>query len=103
LVEFDRPEGKAGQLMDTPQELCRQVLASGRGPIEAIRAIWERFGLDLRQAKEVMLEAKGVPSSLDEHQQRLVPALEQAFELERASRHLASEDSDSDSSRHGAS
>ena len=82
--------------MDTPHDLYRQVISSGRGQIEAIRVIRERFGLDLRQAKEASLQAEGMATSLDEHQTRLVPALEQALRMVHESRHLAPEDADGD-------
>jgi hypothetical protein len=39
--------------MDSPHELFRQVIASTRDRMAAIRAIRERSGLDLRAAKEV--------------------------------------------------
>src|SRR5262249_30788458 len=78
--------------MDTSHDVYLRVLSSGRGKIEAIRAIREQFGLDLRQAKEVSLQAEGVASSLDEHQERLVPVIEQAL------RQLAAEAPDADPS-----
>jgi HTH-type transcriptional regulator/antitoxin MqsA len=66
--------------MTTPHELFREVFGSTGDRIAALRAIRERFGLDLRQAKEVMLQAEGMATSLDEHQERLADALERAFE-----------------------
>ena len=65
--------------MTTPHELFRDVFGSTGNRIAALRAIRERFGLDLRQAKEVMLQAEGTASSLDEHEERLAEALEQVF------------------------
>ena len=65
--------------MATPHELYREVFGSTGDRIAAIRAIREHFGLDLRQAKEVMLQAEGTASSLDEHEGRLADALERAF------------------------
>lgn len=43
--------------MSTPHDLFRQVLADTGDRIAAIRAIRHRFGLDTRQAKEVVLAA----------------------------------------------
>lgn len=57
--------------------------ANGGDDIAAIRAIRERFGLDVPAAKAVMLQATGSAGTLDEHQQALVPsALEVLDELE---------------------
>jgi hypothetical protein len=63
----------------TPHELFREVIDSTGDRIAGLRAIRERFGLDFRQAKEVMLQAEGTASSCDEHEVRLADALEQAF------------------------
>src|SRR5262245_44257770 len=62
--------------MDTPHDVFRQVLATTGDRIAAIRTIRERFGLDLRQAKGIMLEAEGVAKSVDEHQRALARVLE---------------------------
>ncbi|MBI1917761.1 MAG: hypothetical protein HYS12_23960 [Planctomycetes bacterium] len=62
--------------METPHDLFRQVIAETGDRIAAIRTIRQRFGLDLRQAKEIMLQAEGIATSLDEHQGRLAEALE---------------------------
>ena len=69
--------------MDNPHDLFREVFRATGDRIAAIRAIRERFGLDLRSAKEVMHQAEGTASSLDEHQAKLVKALEWAFDLHR--------------------
>ena len=62
--------------MDNPHALFREVIAATGDRIAAeIRAIRERFGLDLRSAKEVMHQAEGTAASLDEHQARLVEGL----------------------------
>ena len=65
--------------MATPHELFREVFGSTGDRIAALRAVRDRFGLDLRQAKEVMLQAEGTASSLDEHEGRLADALERSF------------------------
>ena len=61
--------------METPHEVFRQMLEAASDRIAAIRAIRERFGLDLRQAKEVMLQAEGTATSLAEHEERIANAL----------------------------
>lgn len=65
--------------MTTPQELFREVVGSTGDRIAALRAVRERFGLDLAQAKEVMLQAEGVANSLDEHQGRWAAELDRAL------------------------
>ncbi len=63
-------------MVNTPHDLYRQVLAETGDRITAIRLIRERFGLDLTQAKEVMIQAEGWANSLKEHQDELADALE---------------------------
>lgn len=65
--------------MATPHEVFREVFSSTGDRIAAIRIIRERFGLDLKQAKEVMLQAEGTASSLDEHLDRIADTLEEVF------------------------
>jgi hypothetical protein len=55
------------------------VFADTGEQIAAIRAIRERFGLDFRQAKEVMLQAEGVANTLAEHEERIAIAVVQAL------------------------
>lgn len=66
--------------MDDPHALFREVIAATGDQIAAIRAIRERFGLDLRSAKEVMLQAEGTAASLDEHQANFVEGLKRILE-----------------------
>ena len=40
-----------------------------------LRSIRERFGLDLRQAKEVMLQTEGTAPSLAEHEAKVLEAI----------------------------
>ena len=61
--------------MDSPHELFRDVIAATGDRIAALRAIRERFGLDLGSAKAVMLQAEGTASSLEEHQAKLAEEL----------------------------
>jgi hypothetical protein len=65
--------------MPTPHEVFREVLATTGDYITAIRVIRERFGLDLRQAKEVWLQSTGAATSLDEHEEQLADALEEVY------------------------
>jgi ribosomal protein L7/L12 len=69
--------------MDNPHDLFREVIMATGDRIAAIRAIREHFGLDLRSAKEVMHQAEGTASSLDEHQAKIAEALEQVFNQRR--------------------
>lgn len=66
--------------MVTPHDVFREVLSTTGDRIAALRAVRERFGLDLKQAKEVMLQAEGTASSLDEHLERVADAIEEFFE-----------------------
>ena len=63
--------------MESPHELFLQTLAATGDRIAAISTIRERFGLDTRQAKKVMLQAEGTAKSLDEHQERIAVQIEQ--------------------------
>jgi hypothetical protein len=45
-----------------------------------IRMLRSVFSLGLGQAKEVMLQADGIASSLSEHEERLLPALKTALQ-----------------------
>ena len=65
---------RGAKRMDTPHDLFRKVLAETGDYITAIRTIREQFGLDLRQAKEVMLQAEGIAESVAEHEQRIAEA-----------------------------
>ena len=74
--------------METPHDLFRSTLAATGDRILAIRTIRERFGLDIRQAKEIMLQAEGWATSLEEHQASFVPVVEQLLALDRARKEL---------------
>jgi hypothetical protein len=65
--------------MTTPHEVFREVFSSTGDRIAALRASREHFGLDARQAKEVMLQAEGTAPSLAEHEGQLADVLERAF------------------------
>jgi hypothetical protein len=66
--------------MESPHDHFRRVFADTGDRIAAIRAIRERFGYDLRQAKEVMRQAEGNAASLAEHEEGIATALEQILE-----------------------
>ena len=60
-------------------EYCRELLSSGIGGITTLKALRAKFGLDLVEAKDVFIRAStGV--SLDQHQENLAKALEEAAE-----------------------
>jgi hypothetical protein len=63
--------------METPHDVFRQVVAETGNRIAGIRAVRERFGLDLRQAKEVMHQTEGTP--LTEQEERMATAVAGAF------------------------
>jgi hypothetical protein len=64
--------------MGPPHTLFREVLESTGDRLAAIRAVRERYRLDLSQAKEVMLQAEGEAASLKEYQDRIADMLEDA-------------------------
>jgi hypothetical protein len=64
-------------------DVFRQTIAATGDRIAALKAVRVRFGLDLRQAKEVMLQAEGTAASVDEHEERIAIALEQALAEQR--------------------
>jgi ribosomal protein L7/L12 len=61
----------------SPEEIFRQVLADGLGDVAAIRTVRVLFGLDLRQAKEVLIQARGWAASLEEYQNQIADWIEQ--------------------------
>lgn len=71
--------------MKSPHDLYREIVAETNDVIAGIRAVRSQFGMSLSEAKEVMLQADGIASSLSEHQKNLAPDLEKAFlELEQS-------------------
>ena len=78
--------------MNSPHDHFRRVVADTGDYIAAIRAVRERFGLDFRQAKEVMLQADGSSRSLNEHEDRIATALEQVILEAEISYDLVMED-----------
>ena len=62
-----------------PHSAYRLSSADGLDAISSIRMLRQVFGLSLGGAKEVTLQATGEATSLDEHQARWVPHVEQAL------------------------
>ena len=54
--------------MQTPRKLLRAVFAETNDAVVAIRAVRERFGLTLDEAKTIWLEATGKPVLLTEQE-----------------------------------
>ena len=69
--------------MAEAHDLFRQTYAATFDRIAALKAVRVRFGLDLRQAKEVMLQAEGTAVSVEEHEERIAVALERALTEQR--------------------
>jgi hypothetical protein len=69
--------------MAEAHDLFRQTLATTGDRIAAMKAVRVRYGLDLRQVKEVMLQTEGTATSVDEHEDRIAVALEQAIAEQR--------------------
>ena len=69
--------------MAKAHDLFRQTFAATGDRMAALKAVRVRFGLDLRQAKEVMLQAEGTAASVDEHEERIAIALEQVLAEQR--------------------
>jgi hypothetical protein len=67
----------------SPQEVFRQILADGLGDAEAIRTVRLLFNLDLRAAKEVMIQARGWANSLDEYQEGIAKTIEEALDAQK--------------------
>lgn len=68
-------EGIAAMQDETPQALYVRIKTETGDYIAAIRALRDRYGLGLDEAKEIGLIADGVASSLDQHRTHLLPAL----------------------------
>ncbi len=62
-----------------PRDVYLAAKADGHDPITLLRLLRRVFSLSLVQAKEVKVTAEGWASSLEEHQERLVPVVEQAL------------------------
>lgn len=71
--------------MEEAHDLFRRTLSATGDRIAALKAVRMRFGLDLRQAKEVMLQAEATATSVDEHEELIADALEQLITDQRHS------------------
>ncbi|HYT91920.1 MAG TPA: hypothetical protein VEL76_24615 [Gemmataceae bacterium] len=76
LSDSDTKYGQMRSLGATAQEVYRQAIADGVDELGAWRVLRLVFGLSLVEAKEVMVQAKGLAAALSEHQQRLLDPLE---------------------------
>jgi hypothetical protein len=63
----------------SPKEVYRAAKADSLDPITVLRLLRRVFSLSLSQAKEVTVIAEGLANSLEEHQEKLLPGLEQAL------------------------
>ncbi len=62
-----------------PREVYLAAEAEGLDGIVCIRLLRELFHVSLAEAKEVIHTSDGSVDSLEEHQERLIPALEYAI------------------------
>lgn len=69
--------------MAEAHDLFRGTLSATGDRIAALKAVRMRFGLDLRQAKEVMLQAEATATSVDEHEKHIAEVLEQVITEQR--------------------
>lgn len=76
--DFSKYEGMRDRGADA-RNVYWAAKADGHDPITLIRLLRRVFSLSLTQAKEVEVIAEGWANSLEEHQERLIPALEQAL------------------------
>jgi ribosomal protein L7/L12 len=68
----------------SPHDVCLIAIAAGLSDIQQIRMLREVFDLSLVEAKEVMVVASGLGTSLDDYQARLIPSLLDAFAADDA-------------------
>lgn len=59
------------------KDICRLAREAGLRDFDRIVLIRELFGLSLVEAKEMIIIADGLASSLSEYQERFIPALEE--------------------------
>ena len=55
--------------------------AEGTDEIESIRLVRETYGLSLQEIKELKLKASNTGLSASEHQESLIPQLEESFRI----------------------
>jgi hypothetical protein len=78
----------------TAERTVAEALHDGVGEIHAIRLVRVLFGIDLVQAKELIVRVERGGSNLADHQGTLLPALQRAFGDEEASSTRTPEASD---------
>ena len=81
MPEFDWSKYEAMRDSDaSPHDVYRAAVADGFRPFpECIKMLIDVFGVTLARAKEIYLQADGIVESLDQYQESLVPALEEAL------------------------
>ena len=81
MPEFDWSKYEAMRDSDaSPHDVYRAAVADGFRPFpECIKMLIDVFGVTLARAKEIYLQADGIAESLDQYQESLVPALEEAL------------------------
>lgn len=83
MPEFDWSKYETMRDADaTPHDVYRAAVADGfRSFPECIKMLIDVFGVSLTRAKEIHLQADGIAESLDQYQESLIPALEDALEM----------------------
>jgi len=72
--EFEQMRAEGASAID----VFRKAKAEGRDDIVCIRMVRAVFGLSLLEAKEVLIIASGIATSLHEHEERLARELEES-------------------------
>jgi 2-iminoacetate synthase ThiH len=68
----------------SPKEVSSIAVKDDLDFVDNLHMLRNVFGLDLMQAKEAWIRAKGIANSLDEYQEKLIPEIEEAMsELEK--------------------
>jgi hypothetical protein len=83
MVEKDRVDKykKLAELGNTPEQVYLAAKRDGYKGFDLWFITGSVFRLNFIEMKEVSLRANGIANSLDEHQQSLIPALEEAFRI----------------------
>jgi hypothetical protein len=64
----------------SPHRVSRAAAADGWDFIRRIRIVRDVFSLSLTEGKEVVIVSDGTAASLDDYQERMLPALRAAFD-----------------------
>ncbi len=76
--DFSKYEKMRDRGLDA-SKIYLETRIDGKDPIMLIRMLRRVFTLSLVEAKEVKVKAEGLANSLEEYQERFIPALESAF------------------------